>query len=97
MPGLWGLLNHSRERSLRLPTPVRGLFMVSPAAHTPHYCASYCALFLIEVQCLHDGSHFANSAAVGKTQELTQELSGPKTFASTTLIQRHPQKSLIRA
>jgi hypothetical protein len=35
------LLNHSLERSLRLVTPVSGLFMVSPAAHTPYFCASF--------------------------------------------------------
>jgi hypothetical protein len=33
-------LNHSLERSLRLVTPVSGLFMVSPAAHTPCFCAN---------------------------------------------------------
>jgi hypothetical protein len=35
------LLNHSLERSLRLTTPVSGLFMGSgsPAAHTPCFCA----------------------------------------------------------
>jgi hypothetical protein len=38
---LCGLLNHSLERSLRLVTPVSGLFMVSPAAHTPYFCASF--------------------------------------------------------
>jgi hypothetical protein len=36
---LCGLLNHSLERSLRLVIPLSGLFMVSPAAHTPYFCA----------------------------------------------------------
>jgi hypothetical protein len=33
------LLNHSLERSLRFVTPVGGLFMGSPAAHTLYSCA----------------------------------------------------------
>jgi hypothetical protein len=32
MPGLCGLLNHSLERSLRLVTPVSGLFIVVSSA-----------------------------------------------------------------
>src|SRR6266481_8210458 len=44
MPGLCGSLNHSLERSLRLVTPVSGLFMISPAAHTP---CLLCGIFLI--------------------------------------------------
>src|SRR6266436_4149072 len=39
MPGLCGLLNHSWERSLRLPTPVSGLFMgFSRSAHASLLC-----------------------------------------------------------
>src|SRR5215467_10087078 len=62
MPGLCGLLNHSAERSLRLVTPVSGLFMVSPAAHT--------RLFVRHSdfggRCLHDATHFANPAVPDK-------------------------------
>src|SRR3954454_24129634 len=39
MPGLWGLLNHSLERSFRFVSPVTGLLIVSPAAHMPCFCA----------------------------------------------------------
>src|ERR1700704_4264227 len=97
MPGLWGLLNHSRERSLRLVTPVSGLFMVSPAVHTPLYGASLCVV-LIEGRCLHHGPDFANSEMVGKTTwQDDKHFQNLPLLGPTTLIQRHPQKSLIRA
>jgi hypothetical protein len=55
---LWGLLNHSLERSLRRLTPASGLFMGSPAAHTPYFCGS----FSYGIQCLHVIACFATLA-----------------------------------
>jgi hypothetical protein len=58
---LCGLLNHSLERSLRLVTPVSGLFIVSPAAHTR-------LIFVRNVhasgRCLHVIAPFATFAGV---------------------------------
>src|SRR5450755_3382954 len=95
MPGLCGLLNHSRERSLRLGTPVRGLFMVSPAAHTPFYCASLCVV-LIQVRCLHHRRHFAKFSE-GRARRL--KLTPIKTFRTydfdPTTSSKKSDKSLV--
>src|ERR1700761_1277570 len=88
MPGLVGSLNHSLERSLRLVTPVRGLFMFSPAAHTPYNCA------LLQ-PFLHAAACFAMTAACGPILTFASDRLH-WTRRCTTLIQRQRRKSLVR-
>src|SRR6202158_397075 len=83
MPGLCGLLNHSLERSLRLVTPVSGLFIVSPPAHTPYFCAE----FSYWGRCLHVIASFATLAAEGNSYDFDPTTSPKKSGKDPRLNQ----------